>query len=110
MGSPRPRDRPCPRQHDLGWDIWAGDLRAPKGSRELGADSFLPRYSRARDLVGFRACVWIRTKGPDLVWDRRQRLGTLDRRREDLEELGVWAAGPWVAVRRAQPDRDARRH
>src|SRR5439155_10478135 len=96
-------------QRDLGGDIWTGDIRPQEGSRELGADTIVERHRGACDFMGFRTCVRLRTERPDLVWDRRQRLGTLNRRREDLEELGVWTAGPGMAVRRAKRDRDARR-
>src|SRR5438105_15915127 len=100
----------------MGGHVRAGDFRLETGTGDggggtgLGANAFVERYGSARYLVGLRARVWLRAARRDLVWNRGKRLGTLHRRRQDLEELGIRSAGTGVAVRHAQRDRDARRH
>ena len=58
----------------------------------------------------FVQAIGLRRPGPDLVRHARQRLGPLHRRRRHLEELGLQAAGPRVAVRGPVGHRGAGRH
>jgi len=110
LRGPRARPDARARQRPLGRHVRAGHLRAATGSRELGADQALERHERPLHLVGFRARVRVRPRGRDLVRHGGERVGAVDRRREDVDQLGLLATRARVAVRRAQRDRDARRH
>ena len=95
--------------------VRSGSARTARGSTacrtgpRLGADP--ERYDpRDLDLLGFRARLRLRPSRTDLVRHGRQRVGALDRRRADLEELDLRPARPRVAVRRRGRDRDPRRY
>ena len=98
---------------DPGGTLWVGTYgqgiyRLSRRRHRLGADP--PRHHRHVDLLGFRAGDRLRAAGPDLVRHHRERLGPLDGRRGDLEELDLQAAGTRVAVRGAGGHRRPGRH
>jgi len=70
------------------------------GEWGMGEDPFVIRYVEAFHLLGLRARVRVRPARAGLVWDRGERLGALDRRREDVAELEFRQLGP-SGVRRA---------
>ncbi len=98
LGRARARRRARPRGHALGRHLRQGDL--PPAGRRARLGEHPQRHHARRDLLGLRAGLRVRAAGTDLVRHGGERLGTLGRRRPDLEELDLRSARPRVAVRR----------
>ncbi len=108
LGRPRARRLARPRGHGLGRHLREGHLSAPV--RRPGLGDHPQRHHARRALLGLRPSLRLRAEGADLVWNGGERVGTVVRRRQDLEELDLRPARPGVAVRRLGGDRRAGRH